>query len=244
VRLDTEMPLNKDDNARARLAEKSSVLRNYPAFRDLEPAALDQLCRYAKHTKFKRGAEIFSKGDPGTSLYAVVSGTVRMSTASAEGRTALLNLIVPGDIFGEIAVLDGLPRTTDAIANSNCELLIIDRRDFLPFLRGQPELAMRIIELLCARLRWTSEHVEQMILNNLPARLANTIVRLAERHHSEASPYGIEMTQQRVSEMAGMSRESVNKLLSVWAADKWVRLEHGTLMVLDMDALKAVAGEI
>ena len=82
-----------------------------------------------------------------------------MSTASAEGRTALLNLIVPGDIFGEIAVLDGLTRTTDAIANSNCELLIIDRRDFLPFLRSQPELAMRFIELLCARLRWTSEHV-------------------------------------------------------------------------------------
>jgi CRP-like cAMP-binding protein len=69
-------------------------------------------------------------------------------------------------------------------------------------------------------------------------------VRLAARNVPETASYGIEMTQQRVSEMAGMSRESVNKLLSVWAADKWVRLEHGTLLVLDMDALKAVAGEI
>jgi CRP-like cAMP-binding protein len=236
------MPVKKDDPVRTRSADKSSVLRKHPAFRDLEPTALDQLCRYAKYTKFKRGAEVFSKGDPGTSLFAVVSGTVRMSTASAEGRVALLNLIGPGEVFGEMAVLDGGTRSTDAIANSNCELLIIDRRDFLPFLRSQPDLAIKFIELLCARLRWTSEHVEQMILNNLPARLAHTIVRLVARNQPDPS-YGIEMTQQRVSEMAGMSRESVNKLLSVWAADKWVRLEHGTLTVLNIEAIRAIAGE-
>jgi CRP/FNR family cyclic AMP-dependent transcriptional regulator len=237
------MPVKKDETVRARSTDKSSVLRQHPAFRDLDASALDQLCRYAKYTKFKRGAEVFSKGDPGTSLFAVVSGAVRMSTASAEGRVALLNLIGPGEIFGEMAVLDGGTRSTDAIANSNCELLIIDRRDFLPFLRSQPDLAMKFIELLCARLRWTSEHVEQMILNNLPARLAHTIVRLAARNQPETASFGIEMTQQRVSEMAGMSRESVNKLLSVWAADKWVRLEHGTLTVLNIEAIRAVAGE-
>jgi CRP-like cAMP-binding protein len=237
------MQPDKGVQAAARTASKSLVLRNHAIFRDLEPAALDQLRRYAKQVRFKRGQQIYSKGDPGTCLFAVISGTVRVSTTSAEGRTALLNLIGRGEIFGEIAVLDGLARTNDVIANTDCELLTIDRRDFIPFLADQPGLAMKFIELLCARLRWTSEQVEQLILQNLPARLANTVVRLTERHPGDGSVRAIEMTQQRLSEMAGMSRESVNKLLSIWAADKWVLLEHGTLRVLDIEALKVIAAD-
>src|SRR5436309_16116052 len=91
---------------------KLDVLRKHPIFSDLEPAAFDQLCRYAKLTTLKRGAAIFSKGDPGHSLYAVISGTVKISTSSAEGRSAILNLIGTGEAFGEIPLLDGLERTT------------------------------------------------------------------------------------------------------------------------------------
>jgi CRP-like cAMP-binding protein len=233
----------RGDGAGARAASKSLVLRNHAIFKELEPAALDQLCRYAKQVRFKRGQQIYSKGDPGTGLFAVIKGTVRVSTTSAEGRTALLNLIGQGEIFGEIAVLDGLARTNDVIANTDCELLTIDRREFIPFLAEQTGLAMKFIELLCGRLRWTSEQVEQLILQNLPARLANTIVRLTERHQGNGAVPAIEMTQQRLSEMAGMSRESVNKLLSIWASDKWVLLEHGTLRVLNLAALKAIVGD-
>src|SRR3954452_14130272 len=84
---------------------KLEVLRKHPIFSDLEPAAFDQLCRYAKLSTLKRGATIFSKGDPGTSLYAVISGTVKISTSCAEGRSAILNLIGSGEVFGEIALL-------------------------------------------------------------------------------------------------------------------------------------------
>src|SRR5438270_14051446 len=93
--------------ARCMVSSKLSVLRKHPIFCDLEPEALDQLCRYARHSTLKRGATIYSKGDPGNSLYAVISGTAKMSITSADGRSAILNLIGPGEIFGEIAMLDG-----------------------------------------------------------------------------------------------------------------------------------------
>src|SRR5271154_3810611 len=160
-------------DARASVSSKLSVLRKHPFFCDLEPEALDQLCRYAKHTTLKRGASIFCRGDPGNSLIAVISGTVKISISSPDGRNAILNLIGPGEIVGEVAVLDGQARTADATANSNCEIFVIDRREFLPFVRSQPALAMKFIELLCARLRWTSDQVEEVILQDLPGRLSS-----------------------------------------------------------------------
>ena len=147
------MPQDNTGEARGFPSGKLSVLRKHPYFADLEPDAFDQLCRYAKHTTLKRGAIIVSKGDPGTSLFAVISGTVKISVSSPDGRNAILNLIGPGEIFGEVALLDGLSRSADATANTNCELFIIDRRDFIPFVRSQPALAMKFIELLCTRLR-------------------------------------------------------------------------------------------
>ena len=118
------MPQDKTGDARGGTSSKLSVLRKHPYFADLEPDAFDQLCRYAKHTTLKRGATIFSKGDPGTSLVAVISGTVKISISSSDGRNAILNLIGAGEIFGEIALLDRQPRTADATANTNCELFI------------------------------------------------------------------------------------------------------------------------
>ena len=163
-------------------SSKLSVLRKHPYFSDLEPEAFDQLCRYAKHSTLKRGATIFAKGDPGISLFAVISGTVKISISSPDGRNAILNLIGAGEIFGEIALLDGSARSADATANTACELFTIDRREFIPFVRSQPGLAMKFIELLCTRIRWTSDQVEQVILQNLPGRLASALLRLTEKH--------------------------------------------------------------
>jgi CRP-like cAMP-binding protein len=218
------------------------VLRKHPIFCDLDPEAFDQLCRYAKHATLKRGASIFSKGDPGNSLIAVISGTVKISVSSPDGRNAILNLIGPGEIFGEVAVLDGQARTADATANTNCEIFVIDRREFLPFVRSQPALAMKFIELLCARLRWTSDQVEQVILQDLPGRLANALIRLTEKHKVAQGGRTIAVTQQEISEMVGMTRESINKQLRAWATRNWVRLEHGAIVVLDAEPLQALAG--
>jgi CRP/FNR family transcriptional regulator, cyclic AMP receptor protein len=235
----TGMP--QDKKAVPRLASGTlSVLRKHPIFSDLDPEAFDQLCRYAKHTTLKRGTTIVSKGDPGNSLIAVISGTVKISVTSPDGRSAILNLIGPGEIFGEVAVLDGHARTADATANTNCEIYVIDRRDFIPFVRSQPALAMKFIELLCTRLRWTSDQVEEVILQNLPGRLASALLRLTEKHKLAPAGRTIAVTQQEISEMVGMTRESINKQLRAWADRKWVRLEHGAIVVLDAGSLQAI----
>ena len=232
------MSQDKKGEARPFSSSKLSVLRKHPYFCDLEPGAFDQLCRYAKHSTLKRGATIVSKGDPGNSLIAVISGTVKISVSSAGGRSAILNLIGPGEIFGEVSVFDGQPRSADATANTNCEIFVIDRREFLPFVRSQPALAMKFIELLCTRLRWTSDQVEQVILQNLPGRLASALIRLTEKHKQEPKGRTIAVTQQEISEMVGMTRESINKQLRAWAAREWVRLEHGAIVVLNVEMLR------
>ena len=237
----TDVPSDGKAASRPVATSKLSVLRKHPIFCDLEPEAFDQLCRYAKHATLKRGATICSKGEPGNSMFAVISGTVKISTSSAEGRNAILNLIGPGEIFGEVAVLSGLHRTADATANTNCEIFIIDRRDFIPFVQSQPALAMKFIELLCMRLRRTSEQVEQVILQNLPGRLASALIRLTEQHPLAPGGRTIAVTQQELSEMVGMTRESINKQLRAWAARKWVRLEHGAIVVLDTEPLLVLA---
>jgi CRP/FNR family transcriptional regulator, cyclic AMP receptor protein len=233
---------DKTGEARKFSSNKVAVLRKHPIFCDLSPEAFEQLCRYAKHATLKRGATIFSKGDPGNRLVAVISGTVKISISSPEGRSAILNLIGPGEIFGEVAVLDGQARTADATANTNCEIFVIDRREFLPFVRSQPALAMKFIELLCTRLRWTSDQVEQVILQDLPARLASALIRLTERRKPAEGGLTIAITQQEISEMVGMTRESINKQLRAWAVRNWVRLEHGAIVVLDVEPLQALAG--
>jgi CRP/FNR family transcriptional regulator, cyclic AMP receptor protein len=235
--------MSKDSNRKPQAVrdEKFSVLRRHPIFHDLDQAALDQLCRYSKARSVKRGAVVFSKGDPGNSLFAVVKGTVRIGVTSAEGREAVFNIIEPGELFGEIALLDGRERTADAVATSDCELLVVDRREFLPFVQSQPLLAMKLIDLLCTRLRWISDHVEQIVLPNLPGRLAKAIVRLAERDGSTHAKQKLTVTQLELSQMVGMSRESINKQLRAWAKRKLVRLERGGIVMLNKNALDEIA---
>src|ERR1700744_372640 len=221
---------------------KLAGLRKHPIFCDLDADAFDQLCRYAKPATLKRGATIFSKGDPGNSLIAVISGTVKISISSPDGRNAILNLIGPGEIFGEVAVLDGQARTADAIANTNCEIYVIDRREFLPFVKSQPALAMKFIELLCTRLRWTSDQVEQVILQDLPGRLASALIRLTEGHKAAKDNRTTAVAQQEISEQVGLSRATINKQLRAWSMRNWVRLEHGAIVVLDLEPLQDIAG--
>jgi len=235
------MPSDAKYQAQVVSSDKFATLRRHPIFRELEPAALDQLCRYCTTRGFKRGTTIFTKGDAGNSLFAVISGAVKIGVSSAEGREATFNLIGPGELFGEIALLDGRERTADAVATAESELLVIDRREFLPFMRSQPVLAMKIIELLCARLRWISEHVEQVVLPDLPGRLAKALLRLAGKSEPKAAGHKLAVTQLELSQMVGMSRESINKQLRAWAKRKWVRLERGGIAILNKNALEKVA---
>jgi len=192
--------------------------------------------------KVKKGTLLFRKGDAGTNLYAVGAGVVRVSAPSDQGKDTVFNLIVPGEIFGEIAFLDGGPRTADAVMIESGELMVIERRDFLPLLRDYPELAVRLLEILCGRLRRTSERIEDVVFLGLKARLAKTLLYLHERS-SSGRQQTLKVTQREISQLVGVSRESANKQLRKWQRQKWVKLERGGLSILSPDVLKRLVSE-
>jgi CRP/FNR family transcriptional regulator, cyclic AMP receptor protein len=220
--------------------DKRDLLTNHPLFRDLPARAIEQIASYMTRRKVPRGKRIFAKGDPGTGLMGVLSGAIRISIDSSAGKEVVLNVIRAGEIFGEIALLDGHPRTADAVAMTDCELIVIDRREFIAFLRGEPNVALKIIEILCARLRWTSSQVEDMTFLGLADRLAKAILHLGGENDSGAK---ITITQREIGQIIGMSRESTNKQLRAWARRKWVSLGRGSVTILNRAALAKIAEE-
>jgi CRP/FNR family cyclic AMP-dependent transcriptional regulator len=226
-----------------RTRDKLSLLRSHPLFRDLPPGVIEHLGSYMKTRRVSRGTSIFAKGDPGTGLMGVLAGAVKVSVASADGKDIVLNVFREGDIFGEIALLDGRPRTADATAMSDSELIVIERRDFVPFLSGQPDVMLKFIEILCSRLRRTSEQVQDITFLNLPTRLAKTLLQLTGGVQGSATPSKATITQREISQMIGMSRESTNKQLRAWAKRGWIRLERGGVGVIAPDKLTAIAAE-
>jgi CRP/FNR family cyclic AMP-dependent transcriptional regulator len=226
-----------------RAPDKLSLLRNHPLFRDLPPAVIEHLGSYMKTRKVARGASIFAKGDPGSGLMGVLSGAVKVSVASAEGKDIVLNIFREGEIFGEIALLDGRPRTADATAMAACELVVIERRDFVSFLSGNPDVTLKFIEILCSRLRRTSEQVQDVTFLNLPTRLAKTLLQLTAATDTSAPKSKVAITQREISQIIGRSRESTNKQLRVWAKRGWIQLVRGGVTVVAPDKLAAVAAE-
>lgn len=226
-----------------RTRDKLSLLRNHPLFGDLPPAVIEHLGSYMKTRKVARGATIFAKGDPGTGLMGVLAGSVKVSVASTEGKDIVLNIFREGEIFGEIALLDGRPRTADATAMAPCELIVIERRDFVPFLSSHPDVMLKFIEILCSRLRRTSEQVQDITFLNLPTRLAKTLLQLTGGEEGTTARRKAAITQREISQMIGISRESTNKQLRAWEKRGWIRLERGGVGVLAPDKLAAIAAE-
>ena len=177
---------------------------------------IEHLGSYMKTRKVPRGATIFAKGDPGTGLMGVLAGSVKVSVASAEGKDIVLNIFREGEVFGEIALLDGRPRTADATAMSDCELIVIERRDFVPFLSNHPDVTIKFIEILCSRLRRTSEQVQDVTFLNLPTRLAKRSLQLTSSDQGGAPGRKVAITQREISQMIGRSQESTNKQLRAW----------------------------
>ena len=237
------MSIPRDSRPAGRAPDKLSLLRNHFLFRDLPESVIEHLGSYMKIRRVARGAAIFSKGDPGTGLMGVLAGSVKVSVASADGKDIVLNIFHPGDVFGEIALLDGRPRTADANAMSDCELVLIERRDFVPFLRDRPDVTLKFIEILCSRLRHTSEQVQDLTFLNLPTRLAKTLLQLTAATETLGPKAKVTITQREISQIIGRSRESTNKQLRAWVKRGWIKLERGGVSVLALDKIAALAAE-
>ena len=233
----------KDSHPTGRIPDRTQILRNHPLFCELPAEILDRISAYIRRRSAAKGEVLFEKGDPGVGLVGVLAGSVKISVTSPEGKDIVLNIIREGEIFGEIALLDGRPRTADATAMSNCELIVIERRDFVPFLTNHPDVTLKFIEILCARLRHTSEQVQDVTFLNLPARLAKTLLLLTADAEASTSKRKVAITQREISQIIGRSRESTNKQLREWAKRGWVRLERGGVSVLAPDRLAGVAAE-
>jgi CRP/FNR family transcriptional regulator, cyclic AMP receptor protein len=237
------LPVPRASTRPVRPVDRLAPLRNHPLFREFPPAVIENLGAYMTRRSVRRGATIFGKGDPGTALMAVLWGSVKISVPTSGGHQAVLNIIKPGQAFGEIALLDGQPRTADAVAMTDCELMVIDRRDFIPVLRREPDVALKLIETLCARIRRTSEQVEDLMYLSLAARLAKTLLELTGGVAASATQRDVRMTQRELGNIIGMSRESTNKQLRVWQGREWVRLERGVIVLVNAGALGKLAGE-
>ena len=222
-------------------ADKRAILRDHYLFGKLTPQHIDRLSACIVTKTVKRGTNIYAKGDPGTSLCAIGAGTVRISVPSVEGKDAVLDVLGKGSILGEIALLDGHPRTADAIAVTDCELFVIERRDFLPLMREEPEIALKIIEILCSKLRRTTQQAEEVMFLDLPSRLAKALMRLLDGDTAGMQERKVTITQKDLGNLIGMSRESTNKQLRIWEDKKWVRLERNAVVILAIDSLAAIA---
>ena len=223
-----------------RTVAKSAVLGRHEFFRDLPPAALHKLASHSRQQAFTAGQRIFSKGDAGLGLLAVMSGIVKISVPGEDGREIVLNLIPPNEIFGEIALLDGKPRTADATALVACQLLVLDRRDFIPLISEVPTIAVQLLEIISGRLRRTTEQVEDMYFGNLEARLAKALLRLAEIQGVARQPRPrVSITQKELGFSVGLSRESTNRYLRDWEEAGYVTLEKGTCILNQPDRIAA-----
>jgi CRP-like cAMP-binding protein len=221
------------------------LLRSSPFFSRLGDSEADAILAQATVARYAEGALIFAKGDPGNSMMAVLRGRVMISSPSVDGRQVVLTTFREGDVFGEIALLDGKERTTDATAAADCELLVVAGRSLLALLERRPEIAHQLLIVLCERIRRTNEQVEDFAFLHLETRIAKALLRLVQEEgkRTPASRLGLKISQRALGEIVGSSRESVNKHLQDWKRSRIIELEKGSILIRDVEALAALASE-
>lgn len=226
------------------LTAESLLQQNY-LFRGLPPHALARLAKLALRRDYAKGNIVFNQGDEPDALYGVIGGRVRISASGKSGQEVFLSLMEPGDTFGEIAIMDGLPRTASATAVELTTLLVIRRDDFLDLLNNEPVVLHHVLRLLCQRLRWTSELVEESAFLDGAARVAKRLMTLAALHGRRDASDRIEfqISQEDLAHFLGISRQIVNQHLRQWRRERFVALGRGRITILDAEALRRLIGE-
>jgi CRP-like cAMP-binding protein len=220
----------------SRQAEFAVILKMNPMFAELGAAELQRISGLCRTRQLAGGEVLFQKGDEGDALFGVRRGQIRIETGASDGARLTLNFLGPGDLFGEVAVLDGQSRTADATTTEPTELFVLRREDFLAHLEREPRVAIKLIELLCQRIRWMSERMEESVLQPLPVRLARRLCALAADFGSE-----VHISQEQLGVFVGAARESVNRQLQQWRTDGILDLQRGRVLLLDMEKLTAAA---
>jgi CRP-like cAMP-binding protein len=236
--LEGHSPVNIGKDQIRKISPFVTALSVNPFFAALGSDAIAQIAALCTSRRLSDGEILFVKGDPGDALYGLRRGQILITTTTKAGRQLTLNILGPGDIFGEIALLDGQPRSADAVASGSIEVFVIRRSDFQDLLRRQPQITTKIIELLCQRLRFSSERLEETALLALRVRLARRLLKLAEDFGDE-----IVITQEELSVLVGAGREAVNRQLQKWQREGTVRLGRGRVRIIASPRLHSEAVE-
>lgn len=228
-------------------SDKLSLLRKVELFSGLSESQLQALSRATRKQLLSRRDELFHKGDGGTEIYVVAQGKLKALTTSIGGDDVVFSIVGPGEVIGEVALLGGTPRTASVSAIEDCELLVIDRRDFMSFLKNHPDVAVKLLYVLATRLKRVSELVEDTLFLNLPLRLAKKLLALA-RLYGEQVPDGLrvdlKLSQEEWGDLVGATRESINKQVRQWTEAGIVRVEKGYIVILNSVELEKLAGAV
>ncbi len=221
--------------------EKKSVLKRVPLFSKIEDKELEKITEISHLKKYRKDEDIFSEGEVGDALYILVSGVVKVFRTSSDGRIKTLALLQKGDFLGEMAILEKEIRSANVRAVEDAEMLVINRRDFEVSLTTNPQIAFKIMETLCARLRDADKQIESLTFQNVSGRLVIALLDLAEKHGVQTEKgikIDMELTHQELSEMVGTAREVVSRILNDFRKTNCIEIEKHYITITDKEELK------
>lgn len=216
-----------------------------PFFGGLEPDALERLAATMRARRFRRGEVLFHIGDPGDALFIVLSGEVKISLPSDTGEEAILATLGPGQVFGELALLDGAPRSASATALTATETVVLPRERFRELIATEAGVRDALLASIAGELRRLTTHVEELHFLDITGRLAARLVRLATEGGTSQADGTIRLrtnlTQGDLAAMVGCTRQSVNKLLGQFTDDGFIRQDRDGIVITDLEGLAAAA---
>ncbi len=218
-------------------------VKKHAFFAGFSDDELEEFFAVAQTVVFKARAEIFGQGDAGDSMYILLGGRVKISSFSSAGKETVLTFLGPGDILGEIALLDGGVRTAAAVVLEETRALRVTRGQFIPFIEAHPKIALKIIEVLCERLRRTDLFVEEVATMQSGPRLARALLRLAQSHGRERDGkvlIDLKLSQANLGAHAGLMRENVNRQMKIWEEAGIIETSSGRITILDLPMLELV----
>jgi CRP/FNR family cyclic AMP-dependent transcriptional regulator len=183
---------------------------------------------------------VLAQGERSDEMYAVIHGRLKVMRSNTEGRELTLAILEAGEVFGELAMLDGGPRTATIEALEDCELLVLQRAMVDQYLNNHPLVMRSMIQTLCERLRSADELVQDTLFLPLPQRLAKVLRQLAQNHGDHSADgirIDLKLTQQELANFVGATRESVNKQLSAWETQGWLNMRGGYILISSLDSL-------
>jgi CRP-like cAMP-binding protein len=219
----------------------AELLSKVPVFSTLAVEDLERLSSHLQPRRYAKGEVIFHQGDVGTTFYIVRKGEVTIRLSSAEGKEMTLALLRRGDAFGELSLLDGAPRSTDAVAREETSLLGLQREDFQRFLGERPLVAPRMLAALSRLVRRVTQLVYDANFLDARARLARVLLDLAQTQ-GEEGPEGVvltsQLTQAELATLCGLTRESTNKWMRFYEREGLLSYEDGQITLKEPEHLR------